>query len=469
MKIKTLLFGALLAGNVFAFEVSTLPNIASRETPDISENKVYSFYDSIKEAKKGVVNISTQKKVKATNIQGHPLLNDPFFRQFFGDAFGAIVPKDRIERSLGSGVIISSDGYIVTNNHVVEGADKIIVSLPDSNKEYEAKIIGRDEKSDLAIVKINAKNLPFLKFASSDDLQVGDVVFAIGNPFGVGESVTQGIISALNKSGIGINDYENFIQTDASINPGNSGGALVDSRGGLIGINTAILSRTGGNHGIGFAIPSEMVKKISKALIEDGVIERGYLGVSIQDISGDLKEVYKNQNGAVVISIENDSPAQKSGLKVWDLITKVNGKPIRSAAELKNYIGTFSPKDKINLTIIRDKKEQNLTLTLAKLSTAQSVAKEVGSIQGLEVSELTPTMKENYGIPSNIQGIFISQVAPNSKAEELGFREGDIIVQIESFSISDLKSFNDALKRYKGQPKRMLINRGGRIFSIVAK
>ena len=212
-----------------------------------------------------------------------------------------------------------------------------------------------------------------------------------------------------------------------------------------------------------------MVKKISKALIEDGVIERGYLGVSIQDISGDLKEVYKNQNGAVVISIENDSPAQKSGLKVWDLITKVNGKPIRSAAELKNYIGTFSPKDKINLTIIRDKKEQNLTLTLAKLSTAQSVAKEVGSIQGLEVSELTPTMKENYGIPSNIQGIFISQVAPNSKAEELGFREGDIIVQIESFSISDLKSFNDALKRYKGQPKRMLINRGGRIFSIVAK
>ena len=270
MKIKTLLLGTLLVSNVFAFEVSELPNITARETPDISQNKIYSFYDSIKEAKKGVVNISTQKKIKAANIQGHPLLNDPFFKQFFGDAFGAIIPKDRIERSLGSGVIISSDGYIVTNNHVVEGADKIIVALPDTNKEYEAKIIGRGGKSDLAIIKIKAKNLPFLKFASSDDLQVGDVVFAIGNPFGVGESVTQGIISALNKSGIGINDYENFIQTDASINPGNSGGALVDSRGGLIGINTAILSRTGGEYGIGFAIPPSMVAKISKALIVDG-------------------------------------------------------------------------------------------------------------------------------------------------------------------------------------------------------
>lgn len=469
MKIKTLLLGTLLVSNVFAFEVSELPNITARETPDISQNKIYSFYDSIKEAKKGVVNISTQKKIKAANIQGHPLLNDPFFKQFFGDAFGAIIPKDRIERSLGSGVIISSDGYIVTNNHVVEGADKIIVALPDTNKEYEAKIIGRDEKSDLAIIKIKAKNLPFLKFASSDDLQVGDVVFAIGNPFGVGESVTQGIISALNKSGIGINDYENFIQTDASINPGNSGGALVDSRGGLIGINTAILSRTGGNHGIGFAIPSSMVKKISKALIEDGEIERGYLGVSIQDISSDLKEVYKNQNGAVVISIEKDSPAQKGGLKVWDLITKVNGKAIKSAAELKNYIGTFSPKDKVTLTILRDKKEQTLTLSLTKIPDSNTNGEKAGGIDGLEVSTLTPDIKNRFGIPNNIQGVFITQVKPNSKAEEIGFSEGDIIAQIESFAILDIQSFNQAINRYKGQPKRMLINRGGRILSVVIK
>lgn len=471
MNAKTLLLSTLLAGNVFAFEVAELPNIHERVTPDISQTKIYSYYDSIKEAKNAVVNISTQKKVKAPNLQGHPLLNDPFFKQFFGDTFGAMIPKDRVERSLGSGVIISNDGYIVTNNHVIDGADKILVSLPESNKEYEAKVIGKDSKSDLAIIKINAKNLPFLKFASSNDLQVGDVVFAIGNPFGVGESITQGIISALNKNGIGINDYENFIQTDASINPGNSGGALVDSRGGLIGINTAILSRTGGNHGIGFAIPSEMVKKISKALIEDGVIERGYLGVSIQDVSGDLQEVYKNQKGAVVIAIEKDSPADKSGLKVWDLITKVNHKEIKGAADLKNIIGTFNPKEKVTLTILRDKKEQTLSLSLAKApNEAQaSNVKENSGIAGLEISALSAETKSKYGIPNNVQGILVTNVQANSKAEELGFSNGDIIIQIESFIIQDIKSFHEAMNRYKGQTKRMLINRGGRIFSIVAK
>lgn len=470
MKAKTLLLSALLAGNVFAFEVAELPNITERETPNTSQTKIYSYYDSIKEAKNAVVNISTQKKVKAPNLQGHPLLNDPFFKQFFGDAFGAMIPKDRVERSLGSGVIISKDGYIVTNNHVIDGADKILVAMPESNKEYEAKVIGKDAKSDLAIIKINANNLPFLKFSSSNDLQVGDVVFAIGNPFGVGESITQGIISALNKSGIGINDYENFIQTDASINPGNSGGALVDSRGGLIGINTAILSRTGGNHGIGFAIPSEMVKKISKALIEDGVIERGYLGVSIQDISGDLQEVYKNQKGAVVIAIEKDSPADKSGLKVWDLIVKVNNKEIKGAADLKNMIGTFNPKDKVTLTILRDKKEQTLSLALSKApNEMQGNIKENSGIAGLEIGALNAETKSKFGIPNNVQGVLVTNVKANSKAEELGFNSGDIIIQIESFSISDIKSFSNAMERYKGQTKRMLINRNGRIFSIVAK
>lgn len=471
MKAKMLFLSALIASNVFAFEVQELPSITERETPNLSQNKIYSYYDSIKDAKNGVVNISTQKKVKAPNMQNHPLMRDPFFRQFFGDSFGSIVPKDRIERSLGSGVIISSDGYIVTNNHVIDGADKILVSLPESNKEYTAKLIGKDAKSDLAVIKINAKDLPFLKFASSSDLKVGDVVFAIGNPFGVGESITQGIISALNKSGIGINDYENFIQTDASINPGNSGGALVDSRGGLIGINTAILSRTGGNHGIGFAIPSEMVKKISKDLIEKGVIERGFLGVSIQEVSEDLKSVYNNQKGAVIIAIEEDSPAQNAGLKVWDLITKVNNKEVKSPSELKNIIGTFNPKERITLTIIRDKKEQTISLTLAKAKEeqTQTLGAKVGGISGLSVDNLTQELKAQLGIPNSIQGVFVTDVKPESKAEELGFVRGDIIVQIESFSINNLKTFNEALSRYKGQTKRMLVNRGGRIFTIVTK
>ncbi|MDE6958679.1 MAG: Do family serine endopeptidase [Helicobacter apodemus] len=470
MKIQILFLSALLMGNLYAFEVAELPSITSRESPDISQNTIYSYYDSIKEAKKAVVNISTQKKIKTPNIQGHPFLNDPFFKQFFGDAFGAIVPKDRIERSLGSGTIISSDGYIVTNNHVIDGADKISVALPESNKEYEAKVIGKDEKTDLAIIKINTKNLPFLKLASSNEAQVGDIVFAIGNPFGVGESVTQGIISALNKTGIGINDYENFIQTDASINPGNSGGALVDSRGGLIGINTAILSRTGGNHGIGFAIPSEMVKKISKTLIEKGTIERGYLGVGIQDVNNDLEDVYKEQKGAVVISIEKDSPAQKAGLKVWDLITKVNGIPIRSAAELKNIIGTYNPKDKVTLTILRDKKEQTLNITLTKaLNNTSSNGSVVGGINGLEIVTLNTEIKTRFSIPNNLQGVFVTRVQQGSKAEEVGLIEGDIITQVESFSIKDAESFNEALNHYKGQSKRILVNRGGRVFSIVIR
>lgn len=471
MKVKTLLLGVLFAGNVFAFEVVELPNVTMRETPDVSQTKVYSFHNAIQEAKNAVVNISTQKKVKAPNFQNHPFFNDPFFRQFFGDSFNSMIPKDRVERSLGSGVIISKDGYIVTNNHVIDGADKILVALPDSNKEYEAKVIGKDAKSDLAIIKIDAKDLPFLKFAASNDLKVGDIVFAIGNPFGVGESVTQGIISALNKSGIGINDYENFIQTDASINPGNSGGALVDSRGGLIGINTAILSRTGGNHGIGFAIPSEMVKKIAKALIEDGVIERGYLGVSIQDVSEELKDVYKNQKGAVVISIEKDSPAQKGGLKIWDLITKVNGVNVRSAAELKNIIGTLNPNTKVTLTIMRDKNERTLSLTLAKAKDEEvaSTIKNTSGIEGLEVSALNANLKNQFRIPDAIEGVFVSNVQQNSRASELGFNTGDIIIQIESYRITSIKEFNEAMQRYKGQTKRMLINRGGRIVSIVAK
>ncbi|RVY47258.1 trypsin-like peptidase domain-containing protein, partial [Helicobacter pylori] len=196
------------------------------------------------------------------------------------------------------GVIISKDGYIVTNNHVIDGADKIKVTIPGSNKEYSATLVGTDSESDLAVIRITKNNLPTIKFSDSNDILVGDLVFAIGNPFGVGESVTQGIVSALNKSGIGINSYENFIQTDASINPGNSGGALIDSRGGLVGINTAIISKTGGNHGIGFAIPSNMVKDIVTQLIKTGKIERGYLGVGLQDLSGDLQNSYDNKEGA---------------------------------------------------------------------------------------------------------------------------------------------------------------------------
>lgn len=467
----SLVLGASLLG---AFDVQEMPKVTERVAPEIGDNKIYSFNQSIEGASKVVVNISTQKKIK-NQMSGHPMFNDPFFQQFFGDMYNQ-VPRERIERSLGSGVIISQDGYIITNNHVIDGADKVLVSLPGSTKEYKAKVIGTDSRTDLAVIKIEQNNLPFIKFADSSLVKVGDLVFAIGNPFGVGETITQGIVSALNKNGIGINDYENFIQTDASINPGNSGGALVDSRGALIGINTAIISRSGGNQGIGFAIPSEMVKKIAKQLIENGSIRRGYLGVGIQDVSSDLRDTYGDKEGAVVISIENDSPAKKAGLMVWDLITKVNGKAIKNSAELRNLIGTLSPDEKITLTYVRDKKEKDITITLAEQKDTKGKSQKgkadktpKADISGVTVQEITPQMRQKNRLSSDINGVLISSVDDNSKAYEAGLRAGDIIARIESYEIKDLASYHQALNRFKGKDKRILVYSQNGIKTVVIK
>lgn len=460
---------ALCAAILGAFTFEEAPNIVKRNDASLSQNTIYSYNAAINEAKKSVVNISTQKKV-ANTMMNSPFFNDPFFRQFFGDLYNNM-PQDRVERSLGSGVIISKDGYIVTNNHVIDGADKILVSLPNnSKKEFEATIIGKDPRSDLAVIKIKGNNLPTAKLGNSDNLMVGDIVFAIGNPFGVGESVTQGIISALNKTEMGINDYENFIQTDASINPGNSGGALVDSRGAVIGINTAILSRTGGNHGIGFAIPSDMVKKITKTLIEKGAVERGYLGIAIQDVSENLANLYNGKNGAVIVSIEEGGAAQKAGLKIWDLITAVNNKPISGASDLKNTIGSLSPNETATIAYMRDKKEYSVKIKLGKAKdeafvaakTSESAPNEKTSNYGLSVENITTQMRQAYGFPSNFNGVIVSSVVAKSKAEKAGFEEGDIISQIEDVVINNTKDFENAMKKYKNTTKRVLVyQRGG--------
>lgn len=468
-----------LANVAFAFNFEEMPSVTKRQNPSGNSGVIHSYNDAISEIKKSVVNISTQKKV-SQNVLNHPMFNDPFFQQFFGDIYRN-APKDRVERSLGSGVIISKDGYIVTNNHVIDGADKILVALPNSpKKEYEAKIIGKDPRSDLAVIKINQNNLPYAKIGNSNELMVGDVVFAIGNPFGVGESVTQGIISALDKSNMGINDYENFIQTDASINPGNSGGALVDSRGALIGINTAILSRTGGNHGIGFAIPSDMVKKITKTLIEKGSIERGFLGVGIQDITENLANLYNGKSGAVLVSVDKSSAAAKAGLKVWDLIIAVNNKPINSASELKNTIGSFPPNEVVEVRYIRDKKEYKTKVKLDKYNdkneVADSNAKSGGEgtskgaqNSGLAVENLTREMRQRYQIPSDFSGVIVSEVAESSAAAKAGFESGDIITQIEDIKINSVSDFNSAMKRYSGKIKRILVLQSNGLNTITMK
>ncbi|WP_104748068.1 Do family serine endopeptidase [Helicobacter cetorum] len=447
--------------NAHNIEIQDMPKVKERVSVPSKDDTIYSYHDSIKDSIKAVVNISTEKKIK-NNFMGGGMFSDPFFQQFFGDLGGA-VPKDRIERALGSGVIISKDGYIVTNNHVINEADKITVTIPGSTKEYSASLVGTDADSDLAVIRITKDNLPTIKFSDSNDILVGDLVFAIGNPFGVGETVTQGIVSALNKSGINLNNYENYIQTDASINPGNSGGALIDSRGGLIGINTAIISKTGGNHGIGFAIPSNMVKNIVSQLIKTGKIERGYLGVGLQDANNDLQSSYDGKEGAVVISVEKDSPAKRAGILVWDLITEVNGKKVKNSNELKNLIGSMLPNQRVTLKVIRDKKERTFTLTLAerknpnKKETTSTQGNGQGQVSGLKVEDLTPKAKKSMRLPDEIQGVIINQVKENSPAEQVGFRQGNIITRIEDVEIKNVANFNHALDKYKGKPKRFLI------------
>lgn len=471
---KAMFLSLTLVGLLSAFEIQSVPNITGRVSPDANKpGTVYSYHNSIKDATQAVVNISTQKKIKNA-MQNNPMFNDPFFQQFFGDLYNQF-PKDRVERALGSGVIISSDGYIVTNNHVINGADKIVVTLPDSTEEYNATLVGTDPDSDLAVIRIDKKNLPFIQFANSSDVLVGDVVFAIGNPFGVGETVTQGIISALNKNGIGINNYENFLQTDTSINPGNSGGALIDTRGALIGINTAIISRSGGNIGIGFAIPSNMVKDVVTQLIKNGKIERGYLGVGIQDVSNDLRASYDGVEGAVVISLEKDSPAKKAGLMVWDLITEVNGKKIKDAADLKNYIGTLKPNTDVTIKFLREKKEQTITLKLAernnkKQSSSVSTKNDSESaLKGLRVETITPMLRQQNGIGNDVNGVLVTSVADDSPAQDAGFMSGDIIAQIENITIKDTNDFTNALDKFRGKTKRILVYTKNGVKTIVVK
>lgn len=462
----------LLVLSSYAYEIKQAPAIAKRINPVGEANSVYSYHDVIAAATQAVVNISTQKKI-TTNL--NPMFNDPFFQQFFGDMYNQI-PKDRIERSLGSGVIISPDGYIITNDHVIDGADKIIVTIPNDPNEYTATLVGSDKEGDIAVIRISKNNLPSIKFGDSADVKIGDIVFAIGNPFGVGESVTQGIVSATNKN-IQVNTYENFIQTDASINPGNSGGALVDSRGVLIGMNTAILSRSGGNHGIGFAIPANMVREVADSLVKSGKITRGYLGVGTQDISQDLRNNYGEHKGAVVISIDPKSPAKNAGLLVWDLITAVDGKPIKNAADLRNRIGSIKPNQKITLTILRDGKTQNITITLAERKDANAKqdeklpesATESSALKGMRVEPLSPQIRQRYGIPDDIQGVIVTNVIENSKAQDAGFAQGDIISQVEEIAIKDTSDFARALNKYKDKNKRFLVYSSQGVKTIVVK
>ncbi len=355
-----LLSASLLADNI---EFQNAPNNPKHKLPN-SQNEILSFNSILKKPMNAVVNISTSTIIKNKRGPSH-LFFDPYTGQYYAQQ-GALLERSQRKKahSLGSGVIVSKNGYIVTNHHVLAGADEITVTINNSQKEYLAKVVGTDKGSDLAVIKIEAKDLEAITLSHAKDIQLGDVVFAIGNPFGVGQTVTQGIISALNKNHVGINQYENFIQTDASINPGNSGGALIDSRGALIGINSAIISESGGNNGIGFTIPVDMMKNIVKKLIKDGKVHRGFMGVGIEGISKKTEDYFLLKKGAIITGIEPYSAAQKAKLQVRDLIYAVNGVSVSNPDELQRIIISYSPNETITLSIERDKKNIEKKLTL---------------------------------------------------------------------------------------------------------
>lgn len=318
----------------------------------------YSYSAAAKKAMPSVVNIFTSKKV----IERNPFMDDPLFRHFFGEQ-----PDDQPQRenSLGSGVIVSSEGLILTNHHVIEAADEIEVALADG-RTMPARIVGTDPETDLAVLKVDVKDLPAITFAQPGKVSVGDVVLAIGNPFGVGQTVTQGIISALGRSHLGINTFENFIQTDASINPGNSGGALVDTEGNLVGVNSAIYSRSGGSMGIGFAIPVSLVKQITEQIIRQGSVIRGWLGIEAQDVTPELADSFKlrNTNGALIAGVLTNSPAELAGLRPGDILVAVNGQQVTDSSSMLNLVSGLKPKKKAVLKIVRAQQELNIPIVV---------------------------------------------------------------------------------------------------------
>ncbi|MDD3442577.1 MAG: Do family serine endopeptidase [Sulfurimonas denitrificans] len=457
---KIFLLSLMVAISVYAKDgigFKYAPQITEREFPT-SQNKILSYNNILENVRTSIVNISIKKEISSAGLNANPFYNDPFFREFFR-GYGQ-VPQERIEQSLGSGVVVSKDGYIITNNHVVDGANEIIVSIAGDKKEYAAKLIGKDEKSDLAIIKIEAKELNAVTFFNSDEVKVGDVVFALGNPFGVGETITQGIVSATGRSGMGIVEYEDFIQTDASINPGNSGGALINSAGQLIGINSAIISKSGGNVGIGFAIPSNMVTTVATSLIDNGKYTRAYLGVNISDIDSDMSTLYNNNYGALITGVEENSPAAKAALKRGDLIIAIDDKKITGASELKNTIGAFAPSKEVSVKYLRDKK---ILTTKVTLGTNEKIASngELG-YKGLKLSTTNKIQKEQKNL--SINGVHVIEVDEKSEAFRAGIRKGDVIIQVEDSEIITLDDFKKATEP-KGK-KRIFLVRKGAIFAV---
>jgi serine protease Do len=451
-----------------------LSTVSNAQGPKVSEQSVdlltrtgKAMAEVTAAVKPGIVNILTTRTVKVGTGQD-PFLDDPFFKRFFGDQFGRQKqqPKEHKSSGLGSGVIVSSEGYIITNSHVVKDADEIKVTLTDK-REFVGKVIGSDLKTEIAVVKIDAQSLPTVPWGNSDKLQVGEVVLAVGNPFGLNQTVTMGIVSALGRANVGIADYEDFIQTDAAINPGNSGGALVNVRGEVVGINTAIYSTSGGYQGIGFAIPSNMVKSIMESLITRGKVVRGWLGVSIQKVTPELAKQFdlKDEIGALVGDVVEDGPAEKAGLQRGDIIVEYDGKKIEEPNLLRNMVANTLPGEQHMIKVLRDGKARTLTIIIGELPSDAQQPVEAGDFQnalkGVSVQDMNPELAKRLKVPDKIKGVIVSDIEESSIAAG-ALMQGDVIQEVNRKRVIDVKSYKDVVARIKkDESVLLLIFRGG--------
>ena len=420
--------------------------------------------------KPSVVNISTTSTVTMQESPYGDLFNDPFFRRFFGDQQDHQKRKYK-SSALGSGVIVSENGYILTNNHVVKGAEEIKVVLADK-REFKGKIVGTDPRTDLAVVKINAKGLPAARLGDSSKLRIGDVVLAVGTPFGLNQSITMGIVSAVGRSNVGIADLEDFIQTDAAINPGNSGGALVNTNGEVVGINTAIFSTSGGYMGVGFAIPTDMAKTVMESIIKHGKVIRGWLGVSIQNVTPELAKSLnlKEAKGALVAEVVSDSPADKAGIKRGDVIVALNGKAVEDSTALRNMVSAAAPGTIIKIDLIREGKSQSLSVTLAEFKEQKQIKKaEYNNVlKGITVQELTASVRNQLGLQANATGVVITEIAEDSPAQGI-LQAGDVIMELNRREIRNISDYDKAASKIGENDSALLLvsREGGTIYITI--
>lgn len=410
-----------------------------------------------------VVNVSAIVETRREDPRApFPFFEDPFFRRFFGEEFERrFPPREKFQQQgTGSGVIVSADGYIITNNHVVAKADEIQVLLADERK-FTARVVGTDPKTDLAVIKIEASNLPFLQWGDSSRLKVGEVVLAVGNPFGLNQTVTMGIVSAVGRANVGIVDYEDFIQTDAAINPGNSGGALVNLKGELVGINTAIFSQSGGYMGIGFAIPSRMASIVSKTLIEKGKVIRGWLGVSIQNITQELADQFQvpDTNGVLISNVNPDSPAEQAGLERGDIVRKYDGQVVNDPVHLRTLVAETSPNTTVALTILREGDERTVRINVGEQPRVFPDARGVDEAEGKHA--LAGVIVENLspGEAPEDEGVIVRVIPTGSPADRAGLQRGDIILEMNRQPIRDTRDFSRIVRELKREEAVLLVVR----------